>query len=179
MIMKKIIINLFLIVILLSEATCKKDSCLDGDFYDARYNAPLWMTFKDVTTKKYLYDEAFPIYKKDSLIFTNEYNEVANLDNFRRVIINIDSTLNSYYVFSFNALYDSRYDKDPYNNTINKAYYIYYKSGMKDTLNVSFKMRDIGCNHSLFSFLKINYKQHIVFDTTNFADVASITINKP
>ena len=116
---------------------------------DIRSASSIQVTFKDATTGKYLYEEAFPLYNKDSLkIFDENGNSLRLVSQKNRdALTNI-----GYWEIAF-YLYNPQTDQSAFNAELCRNFIVKYKYNETDTIRACFKARTTECG-SIFSSVK-------------------------
>ena len=153
------------LIILCSNSCRKGGKCETAP--DVRLSSSIQVTFKDAATGKYLYEEAFPLYNKDSLKVYDENGNsllVGSQKN-RDPLTNI-----GYFEMAFLPLYNSQTDQSAFNAELCRNFIVKYKYNETDTIRACFKARITECG-SLFSTLKGFHKGILIGTFTETSDL--------
>jgi len=145
---------LLAILFVLRSSSCGKSEGKCDLVDDIYRSSSVQVTFKDAATGKYLYEEAFPLYNKDSLkIFDEQGNRLIILSKENR-----DPVTNvGYWELNFGNIYNPQTDAASFNTELCKNYIVKYKYNETDTIKVCFKAVRTECG-ALFDPIKVYHK---------------------
>lgn len=148
---------LLAILFVLSSGSCRKGGQCEQPNNVALASEVL-VTFKDGGTGKYLYEESFPLYNKDSLkVFDENGNSLIILSKKNRDPI----TAVFYWDLSFGNIYNSQTDAASFNAELCRNFVVKYKHNETDTIRVCFKTKKTECG-SEFDPIKAFHKGQLL-----------------
>jgi hypothetical protein len=137
-------------------------------------NSGIQVAFKDSATNKYLYEQDFPLYNKDSIKIFDPQGDSLLL--FKGLSNDVVVPTTGYWAIDFGSLFDYRTDSVSFEREICKQFVVQYSYNERDTITTCFKSKDLKCG-SVFSTLKVYHKGNLLASVTN-TTYAIITVIK-
>ena len=159
----------FLFVVSFSSCFKSRPDCEEPMYVE---NSSIIVSFKD-KDGKYMYDNLFPTYNKDSLRVIDEHGNLIRLLFGSEVV---PGTTHSYTTIDIGPVYNAQTDMASFSSEVCKKFYIWYNKNEKDTIKACFISKNLKCG-SVFESLKVYHRDSLLAKASNTAFI-TLTLTK-